>query len=76
MITEVVKIFDQDLFENIQVGDHDVGLLANVVPRHIIIERYKYKNKGIAVPQSGQSRVVGILMSTIHPYACISQLSY
>ena len=45
VITEVVKIFNQDLFENIQVGDHDVGLLANVVPRHIIIERYKYKNK-------------------------------
>ena len=34
MIREVVKIFDQDLFENIQVGDQDVGLLANVVPTH------------------------------------------
>jgi hypothetical protein len=32
VIDEVVKIFDQDLFENIQVGDHDVGLLADIVP--------------------------------------------
>ena len=32
MIAEVVKILDHDLFENIQVGDQDIGLLTNVVP--------------------------------------------
>ena len=30
MVTEVVKIFNQDLFEDIQIGNENVGLLTNV----------------------------------------------
>ena len=32
MIRELVKLFDHDLFENIQVSDHNVWLLSNVDP--------------------------------------------
>ena len=32
MVTEVVKIFNQDLFEDIQISNENVGLLTNVKP--------------------------------------------
>ena len=32
MVTEVVEVFNQDLFEHVQVADQNVGLLSNVVP--------------------------------------------
>ena len=32
MIWELVKLFDHDLYENIQVSNHNVRLLSNVDP--------------------------------------------
>ena len=32
MVTEVVKIFNQDLFEDIQISNENIGLLTNVKP--------------------------------------------
>ena len=32
MVTEVVEVFNQYLFEHVQVTDQNVGLLSNVVP--------------------------------------------
>ena len=32
MVRELVKLYDHDLFENIQISDHNVRLLSNVDP--------------------------------------------
>ena len=31
MVAEIVKVFNQDLFEHVHVADQNVGLLSNVV---------------------------------------------
>ena len=43
MVTEVVKVFNQYLFEHVQVIDQNVGLLSNVVPsQYKILISYYY----------------------------------
>ena len=36
MISEIIKLFHQNLFENVQVGDQNVGICVSIVTKVIV----------------------------------------